>query len=135
MIDYSAIESEVMSLCTGATTFKSTETGRIRENVPDASMPSCDVAAGPHESTRRAGYTDYKVNVTIVIRCQGFKRTTAEQTLKKALEDVSAALEGAGHGTSFDVLREITSRSFMPETGDTKSVREGVVTLSALAHG
>ncbi len=135
MIDFSAIESEIMSLCTGATTFKSTETGRIRENVPDASMPSCDVACLQHESTRRAGYTEYRIPVVVMIRERGIKRTAGERALKGKFELVCAALESAGHGTAFDVLRDMSSRTYMAESGDTKSVREGVVTLNALAHG
>jgi len=132
VIDFSAIENEILDICTGAHSFKSSLAGRIREVIPNSEMPSCDVACTEHEGAQRAGYEDAKSGVMIVIRCSHMKRTTAENNLKIILENLRAALETSGKGTSFCVLRDITSRATDEPEGEGSPVRVGIITLLAL---
>ena len=132
MIDFSAVESEIMGLLTGAYSFKSTMTGRIRETVPNSSMPSCDVAVGESRATSYAGYEEFRTPVTIVLRVGNTKRTTAEATLKVIIEALRTALTDIT-GTNFNVLREIEARATDDESGEGSSIRTGIVTLTAIS--
>jgi len=132
MIDFSALESEIMDLFTGAYSFKSTSTGRIREVVPNSSMPSCDVAVGESRTQSFAGYEEFRTPVTAVMRLSSTKRNTGEATLKIILETVREALTGVT-GTNFNVLREIEARATDEESGDGSSIRIGLVTMTAIS--
>lgn len=135
MIDLSALESEIAGLIATAmpSSFKSSSVGRIREELSNSEMPALDLAAGVPEITTRAGYESYRCPVTIVIRAQGFKRTTAEERLKTLLEGVVSALQ-LQKGTTFDVVRNITGRTADDPGGSGATVRVGVITLTALKN-
>ncbi len=132
MIDFSAIESEVSSIITSAATFKSSETGYIREIVPVTQMPACDVSAQGHES-RQLVNRDYTIQMVAVIRRQGVDRKDNADSFKLLVEQVCAALEG-WKGTSFDVIRNITSKHGMGQDGNGALVRTVIVEFNCLAH-
>ena len=129
MIDFSAIETELALLVSGGATFTSTNTGRIREVVPINQMPSADVSIGGHRTTHKATRS-YEVDVLVVIRSRGVKRNTNANAFKLLVENVCGALEGEV-GTSFDVLRNITSTIGEDDTGDGHVVRTAAITMIA----
>jgi hypothetical protein len=130
VIDFSAIETEIMTLVSGAATFKSTNTGRIRETVNLGQMPSADVSCTGHRSANRL-YPSYEADVMVAIRSASQDRNTNVNAFKVLVENVCNALEGVT-GTSFDVIRNITSRVGEDESGDGKVVRVAVVTFTVL---
>ncbi len=129
MVDLSAIEAELMALI-GSTGYASTETGRIREQVPVNQMPARDIAAGQVTEDQQAGYVSYRVPVTLVIRTTGFQRATAEADLKAKMEAVKTAW-AAQKGTSFDVLRNFSAQAADTAADGGKTIRVGVVTVTA----
>lgn len=132
MIDFSAIEGELSTVAQAAYTFKSTETGRIRETVANSQMPALDVAVVNHEGTQRAGYEEGRSSIVILLRFHHAKPATAESRLKLALEAVRAAIETHTGWTSFAAAREITSRATEAPGGDGSVIRAGTITLTAL---
>lgn len=132
MIDFSAIEEELVTRIGTGFGFISQETGRIRELVPITRMPSLDVSAQGHETKEDASRT-YRVPVIAVIRRKGVDRTDNADAFKVLVEQVCDRLEGY-KGASFDVIRELASQLFEEVGGDGAMVRSVVIRFVVLAH-
>jgi len=68
-----------------------------------------------------------------VIRCSNYKRSTAEVALKDTMDTVLAALKARRNGTAYDVLRDISHRTAVTESGNSNLVREGLIRLTAIS--
>lgn len=130
MIDFSAIEAEVAALVAAAASFKTTNTGRIRETIPITGMPAADISATGHVSAHQRIHRAYTIQMLVVIRAQSQARNTNANAFKVLVEQVCAALEGV-KGSSFDVLRDITSRVGDLDAGNGQVVRVATITFTA----
>lgn len=130
MINTSAIEIELASVCAEAFTFKSSSTGRIRETVPDTAMPGLDISALPVRSEHKAGYIAYRVPVLFVIRVSKQNRDDGSARLKQAIDAIITVFESY-KGTSFDVLRDVLGRAVDDDNGSGSPVRIGIIQATA----
>jgi len=133
VIDFSAIEDELVDVITAAATFTSTQTGYIREVIPITQMPSLDVSAQGHSTQHNANRT-YTVPIICVIRRKGVDRAANATAFKVLVEQICAALEAYTHPANFDAARNFTSNIGMEQSGDGAIVRTVVITFNVLAH-
>lgn len=131
MIDFSAIEVELgTALSTG---FKTIECGRIRETVPNASMPALDISCQGHTYKREDPEARYKIPCTLVIRRMGFDRADDAAKFKENIEQLSNSLETYGKGTAFNVVRGISSQIQEGDSGNGSVIRAGLIQITLWA--
>ena len=135
MIPITTILTEVSTAVNAVSgvTFKSHETGYIREVVPVTQMPSCDIAAGDHTAVEMAGYTDYTLPLIIVMRRQDITRTAKGLNFNDFIERICAALESHSP-VAFDHIGAIASQRGEEPGGDGSMVRVAVITCNVLYH-
>ncbi len=132
MKDFSAIETELKTAFIGLTKFLSTETGHIRENVPNSQMPSLDISCVGMQYNFYDAEAQYKIPCVIVIRKYGPDRREAANEFKELVESLCAILETLT-GTAFAVVRNIDA-SIQEYAGDTSGiVRTGVIQITLWA--
>ncbi len=135
MIPITTILTEIAGVVTSVEgiTFRSTETGYVREVVPVTAMPACDIMAGDHSSQEYAGYTDYSLPIIIVLRRQAVKPTSKAAALDQWIEDICGALESHAP-VAFDRIGPTASQKAEEPGGDGSIIRIAVITCTALYH-
>jgi len=131
MIDFTAIEEEVISLIMAGLSFTSTCKGYIREVVPITAMPALDVDAHSHKSTEQA-HARYTISVLCAIRSKGVDREENARKFKAFVRQICERLESGYLGTSFNVIRNIASEVGSGETGEGAMVRTAVIRFDCL---
>jgi len=132
MIDFDAIELEIMGVISALDKFKSTQTGTIRETVPLTQMPCLDLTATGHKYNPVDEVSRYRVPIICVIRRQGVDRPDNAKAFKALVKAICTALESRT-GTAYGVVREIESDFQEYDAGNGKMVRSGVLQFTVLA--